>query len=545
MLDTLDAVPDARAGASVRAEVVTVDWRGLAAAGLCGALLAGSLPPQGVSGLVFVAMVPLLLVLRARTGWREGLRLGFVAGAVMMAIGYPWFVGMFQVFGALPLWAALLLFAGYCSWSAVPVAVWAAVIVALPRTRAWPLLAAISFVGLWWSWPALFPFTVTLGLAAQPEWIQAAELGGVALVELLVIGCSVCVVEAVAGRRGWRWAAAAVAIPGLCFGLGAWRIASLEGETTRTIRFGVVQPNIPLLWEGDEAKQAKLARLREPSARAQAGGAEIVVWPENMYPWPLDRPMLRDVDDEDRVLGRHALPTLFGAGSIADADTYAHNTAFYMSADGEIRGSYDKVLLVPLGEHIPIVDPDWATAQMPGLAHNLAGVGPTRFVVDPGPPGSGRPAVSLGPLICYEDVFAEFARGVAGVAGGVEVFVNLSNDTWFGALSEAWEHQALAQFRSVEHRIPMVRSVNSGPSAAIDRAGRIVASTPQRVADQAALVPAELLLVDVAIGRDTERAPTLFARGGWLLLYLCRAIALGLLLQLWWRGRRSPRRVGP
>ncbi|MBK9754466.1 MAG: hypothetical protein IPO88_13330 [Nannocystis sp.] len=167
------------------------------------------------------------------------------------------------------------------------------------------------------------------------------------------------------------------------------------------------------------------------------------------------------------------------------------------------------------------------------------GVGPTRFVVEPGPPGSGAPAVSLGPLICYEDVFAEFARGVAGVAGGVEVFVNLSNDTWFGALSEAWEHQALAQFRSVEHRIPMVRSVNSGPSAAIDRAGRIVASTPQRVADQAALVPAELLLVDVAIGRDTETVPTVFARGGWLLLHLCRALALGLLIELWWRGRRA------
>ena len=87
------------------------------------------------------------------------------------------------------------------------------------------------------------------------------------------------------------------------------------------------------------------------------------------------------------------------------------------------------MLLVPLGEHIPIVDPDWATAQMPGLAHNLAGAGPTRFVVDPGPPGSGRPAVSLGPLICYEDVFAEFARRGAGVDGGVAGFVNRSDDT--------------------------------------------------------------------------------------------------------------------
>lgn len=520
-------------------------WRGVAAAGLSGALLAGSLPPQGVPALVFVALVPLLLALRSRASWRAGLRLGYVAGAVMMALGYPWFVGLFQVFGDLPLVVALGIFAVYCSWSAVPVAVWGALLVALPRTRWWPLLAALSFTGLWWSWPALLPFTVTLGLASQPVWIQGAELGGAALIEVLVLGCSVCVVEALVrpGARRWRWLAGAAAIPGLMLALGAWRMASLAGETTRTIRFGLVQPNIPLLWEDEGADAQKLARLREPSARAQAEGAEIVVWPENMYPWPLDRPMLRDVEDEDRVLGLHALPTLFGAGSIADDDRYAHNTAFYMTAEGAIRGSYDKVLLVPLGEHIPLVDPDWARAQMPGLAHNIAGVGPTRFIVEPGPPGSATPAVSLGPLICYEDVFAGYARRVAGVVGGVEVFVNLSNDTWFGALSEAWQHQALAQFRSVEHRIPMVRSVNSGPSAAIDRAGRILAATPQRAADKLALVPAEVLVVDVPIGRDSESAPTLFARFGWLLVYLCQALGLGLLIQLWVRARRPRRRV--
>ena len=114
---------------------MTIDlhgWRGVAAAGVSGALLAASLPPQGVPAIVFVALVPLLAVLRARTSWREGLRLGYVAGVVMMAIGYPWFVGLFQVFGDLPLVVALAIFAVYCSWSAVPIAVWAALMVALP-----------------------------------------------------------------------------------------------------------------------------------------------------------------------------------------------------------------------------------------------------------------------------------------------------------------------------------------------------------------------------------------------------------------------------
>jgi hypothetical protein len=90
-----------------------------------------------------------------------------------------------------------------------------------------------------------------------------------------------------------------------------------------------VQPNIPLLWDD---KQARLARLRGPSAAAQAAGAELIVWPENIYPWPLDRPFERDFSDADRVLAEHSLPTIFGAGNIADSDDYGYNSAFMMAA---------------------------------------------------------------------------------------------------------------------------------------------------------------------------------------------------------------------
>lgn len=493
-----------------------------------GGLLAITLPPGGVPALAFVALVPLLVAL-AGAGWRAAWRLGLVAGFVMVAAGFPWMIGMFEVFAELPLWLALVLFAVFCLWTAVPFALWAALVTALPRAWWRPLAIAAAFVGVWWSWPAVFPFTVMLGLAAQPVWIQSAELGGVALVELLAVTCSALLAGAwsASGAARWRLVGAAALIPALCLLLGAWRMRGLADETTRSVRFGLVQPNIPLLWDD---KQAKLARLREPSAQAQAQGAEVVVWPENMYPWPLDRPIRRDFTDDDRILRLHALPTLFGAGSVGDEDAFGYNTVFNMSAEGEVLATFDKVLLVPLGERIPIVDPVWATSQVAGMAHNLAGAGPVRFEVVPGPPGSAQAPVSIGPLVCYEDVFAGFARAVAAQDGGVEVFVNLTNDTWFGDGSEPWGHLALAQFRSVEHRIPMVRSVNSGPSSAIDRAGRVTATTTLRPAAIDALVPAELLVADVEVGRDTASAPTIYARGGWLLVHVCQGLAalLGL-----------------
>jgi apolipoprotein N-acyltransferase len=446
-----------------------------------GALLAASFPP-GLPVLAWVAFAPLHAAIRLAADRREALRLGLVAGASMTALGITWMIGLLQTFGELPLLACLPLFAVFALWTAAPFAAWAWLLSA--RTcpdRLVSLAAAVAFSGVWWSWPAVFPFTVTMGLAARPEWIQAAELGGAPLVEVLVVLCGALLAEAwlARGRARWRLLALALAVPLVATVLGRWRIATLEAETTRVVRVGLIQPNIPLLWFD---RQARLARLRDPSAAAEREGAELIVWPENQYPWTLDRPFERDFGDADRILARHALPTIFGAGSAAASDMYGFNTVLSMDATGVVRGRYDKVLLVPLGERIPVVDPEWAKGLVPGMAHNQAGLGPDRFTVIPGPPGSKASPISLGPLVCYEDVFANFAAAVAAQPGGIEAFVNLTNDTWFGPTSEPWGHLALAQFRSVEHRIPMLRAVNSGPSSLIDRAGRVVATTPVRAA---------------------------------------------------------------
>lgn len=482
--------------------------RALAAAST-GALLVAAMPPVGAAELAWIAFVPLLLAVRG-LAWRPALRLGLLAGWVLGLGTFAFLIETLEVFAELPRPATLPVLALFAAWVAVPVGLWTALLAR--RTGPASLLAAPLFVGVWSLWPVLFPFTPLFGLAGRPLWIQGAELGGGALLELLVLGFSILLADAIATRRPRR-AALAAAIPLLTGLLGAWRIADLDAEPTRTIRVGLVQPNIPLLWDD---KQARLARLRGPSAAATAEGAALVVWPENIYPWPLDRPFLRDFSDADRVLAEHRAPTIFGAGNVADADAYGYNSAFLMAADGAVLARYDKIVLVPLGERIPLVDPEWAKRQVVGMAHNFAGAAPERFVL-------ADPAVRLGPLICYEDTLPDLARAVAAQPGGIEAFVNLTNDTWFGATAEPVRHLALAQLRSVEHRIPTVRSVNSGPSALIDHAGRVAAALPLRVA--AAETPPEHLVVDLALGRDTATRPTLFARGGWLLVHACQIFA--------------------
>ena len=61
--------------------------------------------------------------------------------------------------------------------------------------------------------------------------------------------------------------------------------------------------------------------------------------------------------------------------------------------------------------------------------------------------------------------------------GRPHLLVTLANDAWFGDSQEPWIHLALARLRAVAHRRFMVRATNSGVSAIIDPAGRIVART--------------------------------------------------------------------
>ena len=69
--------------------------------------------------------------------------------------------------------------------------------------------------------------------------------------------------------------------------------------------------------------------------------------------------------------------------------------------------------------------------------------------------------------------------------------LNLTNDAWYGRSSAPRQHLDLAVLRAVEQGVWRVRATNTGISAAVDPAGRIVAPTPLFVAarHEAALHP--------------------------------------------------------
>lgn len=539
----------------VRARLESLGFLPLAALSTTASLMmALGAPPGGITWLVWLGFVPLTLVARVsrqRTP-RATFWLGWLGGLCTGLVGFPWIAETLERFGGLPLPVALFGLFLFSAWTAVPFGLWTFGVSRGPERGAlaivWPL---VLWTALADAWPALFPYTVVIGFAEVPAWMQAAELGGVPLVAAQPLLVGILVADAMLRAELPRRAriarvAIAIALPVVSTLLGQWRLRQIDVEeaTARHVRFGIVQPN-PALGNIDTGD--RMLRLRVMSRMAAEQGAQVLVWPEaGAFPFRTRRPFLRDFPDPYRsVLRGHGLPTIFGAGSFGPESRWEYNTVYAMAADGTVTGSFDKTILVPFGERVPLVDPMWATRHVPSMAHNNAGEEPARFVMQPAATAADpAPApIAAGPLICYEDIFAGFAHEVATQPGGVEVFVNVTIDTWFGVTAEPWEHLALAQFRSVEHRIPMVRSVAAGVSTVVDTGGRVAALIPVRGPTLEQPVPPEYLVHDVALPRSTEARPTIFARVGWLLPWLCEAVVLWVVLVALWRRFYSRRRA--
>ena len=514
-------------------------WPSLGVAATSSILIGLGAPPQGWIPGEWLGFVPLILMVRRPSVTRgQAFWLGWVGGLGIGLVGFPWIAEMLVRFAGLPWFLAGLGLLAFSGWMALPYGLFGLGLRHGPQAGLlsvlWPM---ILFPALMFVWPNLFPYTPLLGFAEYPPLMQWAEWIGVHGLEALVVGWAACVAWLLVGPPGsWlRPALAVVGVPLLLVLFGHQRIEALEAEMASApiLRVGVVQPNVP---PGGGTSRDRLERLWSASEELQSQGAELVVWPEaGAYPYLLPRAHVHDRDLGDSgVLARHRLPTLFGAGSREPDAPFGFNSFFFVDSEGGVAGRYDKVNRVPFGEAIPLVDPDWVSRQIPYVRHLYAGAGPEIFSVDV---ASLADPVPVGPLICYEDILPGFVREVATLPGGVELFVNGTIDAWYGYGSEPWEHLALAQFRSVEHRIPLVRSTTTGVSAVVDATGQIQALLPVRPVEPETLsaYPSESLLVEVALLRNSEAEPTVYARFGWLFPYVC----LGLVaFYLVWFGLR-------
>jgi len=84
----------------------------------------------------------------------------------------------------------------------------------------------------------------------------------------------------------------------------------------------------------------------------------------------------------------------------------------------------------------------------------------------------------IGTFICYESIFPDevlrFARN------GAELFVNISNDGWFGESGAPGQHLNMARMRAIENGRWLLRATNTGITASISPLGQVVALSPRK-----------------------------------------------------------------
>lgn len=257
---------------------------------------------------------------------------------------------------------------------------------------------------------------------------------------------------------------------------GYWRIYDVTKgqEGWPSVRAAMLQGNIPQdeKWiEGGEAAQiepyANFTKLLVNS------GVNLIVWPEASYPWivpkgetKLDPEIIgtgnTGEDNDPFVLLGALTSTKEGNGR-----RELSNSMLLLDKNADIAGSYSKTHLVPFGEYVPYRKLLFFAKKLVAPIGNFL------------PGGSVQPMATdsyqVGGLICYEDIFPELAARQAG--NGANVLAVVTNDAWYGRSSAAFQHLAISVFRAVENRRWMVRSANSGVSAVVDAAGRIISQT--------------------------------------------------------------------
>ncbi len=442
---------------------------------LSGAILALGAPPLRLWPAVFVSMALFGIAIDG-TRARRAAWLGWLSGASATLGAFYWIVGTVTRFTGLPLIAALIVFvllaavAGIALGAAAFVARIAEPVLGHPMSLACGLLVAERWA------PSVFPWQFAAPLIYAPAAPQAADLVGISGVGAIVLTSMSAMVSpwtlraSTAPRRARVYAAiGAVAIVALfTYGAVRERAFATTSAHDRVFRVGLVQPAIPatVRWETEHHAEI-LANLQRLTNVALSRGAEVVVWSEGAYPWPL--PHAAGLDGERGppvmpLLGTE--PIVFGAMTIDDAGN-RYNSTLIRDGAGRISAPVDKRVLVPFGEYIPWV------SSIPGIRRIFArvqgltpGARPTVLTLPVG--------VRLGVLNCFEDTLPHVAVDVADA----HLLVNLTNDAWFGEGSAPWQHLMLAQWRSIELRRDLVRAVNMGVTVHVDSRGRILEHVP-------------------------------------------------------------------
>ena len=508
-----------------------------------------------------------------------------LTAAAVSARGPVWRHGLAAWAGSAPLWAEQMHWTSSVTAMGYPPLVlylssYAGLFVVLTGWlgRRWPRLAPAIGVVVWvgleavrgeivfhgYAWYLIAHPLIGTGLDLPARFIGQYGVG------LLVASASIGLLWALVVPGRWR-AGAALGVVGLVWGVLSLAPAGVgPGASERTLVVGIVQTDVAQDVRGSwsfESQSETLRGLDAMTRRAAAEGAQLVVWPETMYPgYILDKESFeavlrselapevkaRALDTALWAVGLQSdigAPLLVGASShrdprvdLDDDDLFVtsgrYNSAIVIERGGVSGERYDKVRLAPFGEEIPYASA-WPWLERKMLDFGASGM---RFDLSKGERmaplsvGFDDAQIRVAAPICFESAVSWHCRRLVrgGGSARADLLVTQTNDGWFGSDDTArLDHLLCARWRALELGIPVARSANTGVSALIDARGRVLASLGAREAG--------LLVGTLELGAPL----TAYAVVGDVAGVGCTVVMIGLVIVGCVQRRKAPRADAP
>jgi len=505
----------------------------LAALIFSGAVQALESPPLNWWLLHPVSFVPAILALSTLRGGRALLGGWLIGIAANMAIFY-WVVHTVRSFSNLPLPAAIACLLAFSLFWGFYAGIWGWGFHAVKERAGdwWPIGIAAWFAACEYLNPQLFPYYQGVSFYQVPRVFLVTAVAGVPYMTFCILLCNGVVAQGILRQRAgeekpWsgpvlRNGAVLLALVLFAFGYSAVRLGKIEAAEAEaeTSRIALVQTNLDVFTLrrlSRESKTASLDAFLDLSKRTWGKDPDIdaFVWPEGALRGAADyrrnRPARRFVAESG--------VELWSGGSFSkrgdDGRRVHYNSAFRVHRGGKIGPRYDKNILLPFGEFMPLEDLLPILKKIQGVGNYNAGDGLHVYETPHG---------NFVFLICYEAIRHRYVRG--GVREGADLLVNITYDAWFGDTSNPTQHLMLSAIQSAQFGMPLVRAATTGISAHVDARGVIVQETDVFTED---VLIADVKRVDVPSPYRTL--------GDWF-VWLC-VLGSGLLLLLGQAGERT------
>jgi apolipoprotein N-acyltransferase len=525
-------------------------WLRVSLAVASGILLGFSFPPSPFYSLAYVAFIPLFFLFTRIKSFYQIARYSYLFLFIFHLITVYW-TGGFVV--GKDIW---MMTAGASVIVIHPILFLPIILLAFAVKNKLGLVPGLIAFALFWT---SFEYLHSLGEYSFP-WLtlgnsQAYDLKRIQIIEytsvygltLLIFAFNILAFLIIVNQTSGKWNLQSKQVLSylsvlavLYFGTALYGTYVINKESVNSknkISVGILQPNFDPWdkWGGSigdkwESYFRQLKYYFDETRQLSKFKLDVIVWPETAIPfhillprYSLYRSDLLSLADTLKLPIYTGLPTAeyfdslhapATAEKIQSSNLYveSYNSAVLIQPNRIIGQIHKKSILVPFAERIPYAETFRFLIEP--LKWNVGisswGKGEDTVVYELSLK-DGRQTKFSG-MICYESVFPNYVREF--VKRGAEFLVIITNDSWWGNTSGAYQHASFASLRAVETRRWVVQCANGGISLIVDPTGKRQTTTD--------LYTRTKFIADISLLTDK----TFYVQYGDVVAQLCLAISI-------------------